>query len=116
MSSEIVKPDMSPEDAKMIGARLVKASKKNLKKAGELLVRTANEKTEAVFGNLVLTRVQETVQHVNNLRIQRTKLERELKFYEQRISAIQSGEYSVDFNGVITYNEPRLNDTTAIWS
>ena len=108
MSDELVKPGLTANEAKILGASIVKASKKDLKKAGQLLVKSASSKVEVVFLKVVEAKVQELVQHRSNLHIALERTNAEIRKFDDRIHAIEEGEYSVDWQGNILYNDTSL--------
>jgi hypothetical protein len=108
MSNELTKPGISPDEAKITGASLVKASRENKRKAGKLLIKAASQKVESTFSDFVLFKVQETLQHLNSLRVQQERIKTEIRLTEARIRAVENGEYSVDWNGNILFDDVKL--------
>ena len=77
--------------------------------AGSQLINIAGHRAEKSFTEDVLRQVQELITHQNNLFIARDKTEAEIILTQRRLSAINSGEITIETNGKIKYNESGLN-------
>lgn len=98
----------SPETLKRIGSGLVKGTKKELKKAGKLLSDAAKHAADKEFAERLTGRVKELVTHRNNLYIAMEKTQKEIELFDARISAIESGEFSISWSGYITFNDAKI--------
>lgn len=101
MSDAIVKYEA--ETLKRIGAGLVRGSKKQLKKAGELLIKSAADSADKQFAEKAVARVQELITHRNALYIALEKTKTEIELFDKRIKAIQGGEFKIGWAGDITF-------------
>jgi len=81
----------------------------NPTETGAKLLHLATRREEKIFMETVLSRVQELVSHRNQLFIALEKTQREIALFNKRISAVESGEFSLDRNGRICYNDILLN-------
>lgn len=106
MSDAIVK--YTPETLKRIGSGLVKGSKKELKKAGKLLIASATDSTNQEFASRVTGRVKELITHRNALYIAMEKTKKEIQLFDDRIKAIETGEFTIGWEGYITFNDKEL--------
>lgn len=103
LEQELVK--YSDEESKRIGTAIITAMRENASETGAKMLEIATARTEKVFLNDVINRVQELVQHRNNLFLAQEKLEREIALFNKRIAAVEKGEFSLARDGRLLYND-----------
>jgi hypothetical protein len=99
----------TPEESKRIGSTILAEMKNNPTETGANLLHLAQRRTEKIFMESVLNRVQELVSHRNQLFIALEKTQREIALFDKRIAAVQAGEFTIDYNGRLKYNDILLN-------
>jgi len=92
-----------------IGNGLIDALTRNSEETGSRLLNVAIGRVETEFANTVLRQIEELVKHKASLLNAIEKTAKEVDLTERRLAAIDAGEFKVDFNGKITYNELVLN-------
>lgn len=107
LEKELVK--YTDEESKRIGTAIITAMQDNASETGAKLLEIATARTEKVFLNDVINRVQELVSHRNALYLALEKTQREIALFDKRILAIEKGEFEIGRDGRIRYNDILLN-------
>src|SRR5882724_4075479 len=97
------------EESQRIGSAIITEMQNNPTETGARLLRAATSREEKLFMESVVNRLQELVSHRNQLYIALERTQREIALFDKRIAAVQSGEFEIDFNGRIRYNDILLN-------
>lgn len=102
-------PDEIVKFSKKSGSSIVQAMKENPEKVGGILVKMATQQYDRDFTAAVIDRVKELVKHRQALQLALEKTQREIELFDNRIEAIENGEFKIDGAGTITYTESILN-------
>lgn len=103
MADEIVK------FSKKSGSSIIRAMEENPEKVGSVLVRIASERHDKDFTSAVVDKVKELIKHRDALKLAIQKTQKELELFDERIAAIEDGEFKIDGYGRITYTDSLLN-------
>jgi hypothetical protein len=107
LDAEIV--PFSTDEKHRIGTAITTAMSDNPSETGAKLMQMATDREESMFMDTVLNRVKEVVSHLNNLYIAKEKLEREIALFIKRKEAIEKGQFKIDRDGRLQYNDILLN-------
>jgi hypothetical protein len=107
LDEEIIK--FTPEESQRIGSTIVTEMHNNPTETGSKLLHLATRREEKIFMETILSRVQELVSHRNQLYIALEKTQREIALFDKRISAVETGEFTIGFDGRLRYNDILLN-------
>jgi hypothetical protein len=102
MADEIVKPEIS-------SSSIAAAMKGDTAKLGSDMVRIATERVDRDFSLIVLGHVKELVKHRAALHLALQKTQDEIALFDKRITAIDTGEFTVDGYGGIRYKDSTLD-------
>jgi hypothetical protein len=97
------------DESKRIGSAIIAEMQNNPTETGAKLLHLATHREEKLFMETVINRVQELVSHRNQLFIALEKTQREIALFNERIAAVESGQFEIDHNGRIRYNNILLN-------
>lgn len=102
-------PDEIIKFSKKSGSSIVQAMKENPEKVGGILVKLATQQYDRDFTSAVIDRVKELVKHRQALQLALEKTQKEIELFDNRIEAIENGEFKLHGDGSITYNQAILN-------
>jgi hypothetical protein len=96
------------EEASRIGEAIVANARENPREFGTQLVDIVKQRSNKVFMERVVNRVQELVEHRDSLLRAKDGIEREISLCDKRILAVQEGKFTMSSDGRILYNDVLL--------
>lgn len=115
MTDEIVKRrepssvEVHIDDNRRLGSSIVEALRQNPEAAGRRIFDIATIRAEKWFNEEVMRQVEDLIKHRSALLNQIEKTAAEVQLTEKRIAAIESGQFKVEWNGRIKFNDVMLN-------
>lgn len=87
---------------------LIYLGNKDAKKTGRSLVNAAKEERRKQFGESIVKEVSEMMAHLDRLKFNRDKCDKEIEWTQNRIDAIDAGNFEI-IAGRVCFTEPSLN-------